>query len=93
MAVYIITRNPAETSNSSLGNRISKRFPGAHYVLGKGRWLVATELSVQRLCEELKIEKGSVYTGTLVAKVSNYYGLHSKKLWDWLKEHTPEEDD
>jgi hypothetical protein len=90
MPVYAIIRDAAESNNSSFGNRITKRFPRAHYSLGKGQWLIATTLNIQQLSAELKIGKGSVYTGTVILKISDYYGLHNKKLWSWLRDHSPD---
>lgn len=88
MPTYAIIRDSDASGNSSLGNRIAKRFPGASYAFGKGQWLVATDLDTLGLATDLKIQKGGIYTGTLILQVSDYYGLHNKKLWDWLREHS-----
>jgi hypothetical protein len=90
MPVYAIIRGSTKTNNSSFGNRIAKRF--THYTLDKGQWLIATDLEMPELKAELKVEKGDVYTGTLVIRVSDYAGLHNKKLWNWLREHAPKEE-
>jgi hypothetical protein len=90
MPVYVIIRSSTESSNSSFGNRIAKRF--THYALDKGQWLIATDLAMPELKAELKIEKGDIYTGTLVMRVSDYAGLHNKKLWDWLRENAQKEE-
>jgi hypothetical protein len=90
MPVYAIIRSPAEINNSSFGNRIAKRF--THYNVDKGQWLIATDLEMPELKAELKIEKGDVYTGTLVIRVSDYAGLHNKKLWNSLREHAPKQE-
>jgi hypothetical protein len=87
MPVYAIIRNSTEDNNSSFGNRIARRF--TNYALGNGQWLIATDLEVEEIKAELKIDKGDVYTGTLVVRVADYFGLHNKKVWSWLREHAP----
>jgi hypothetical protein len=57
--------------------------------MGNGQWLIATDLEVPELKAELKIDKGDLYTGTLVVQVTDYFGLHNKKVWAWLREHAP----
>jgi hypothetical protein len=92
MSIFIVIRNPTEASNTSLGNRIAKRFP-KYYALAKGQWLISTDLATpEELGAQLKVEEGSGYKGTLILKVSDYYGLHNQKLWTWLSEHSEDEE-
>jgi len=86
MAILAIIRRPDAINNDSLGTRIAKKFPGNFYRLAKGQWLVASDLDPQSLSAELGVVAGAHYGGTLVFEVGEYFGLHDRKLWDWIKD-------
>jgi hypothetical protein len=93
MSIFAVIRDASEVNNPALGTRIAKQFPGAFYNVGKGQWLISSDLGVKEVSAALNIEKGGKFTGTLVMEVTSYYGLHNKKLWNWISEHGGEHDD
>lgn len=93
MSIFAVIRDGTEANNSALGTRIAKRFPGAFYSVNKGQWLISANMEIRDLAQELDVRKEGRYSGTLIVEVANYYGLHNKKLWAWLREQKATSDE
>ena len=87
MALYAIIRSERAINNDALATNIAKKY--AFYRLGKGQWIVSADDSAKGVCQSLGITPGQHYGGTLVLLVEDYFGLHDKKLWEWLKKFQP----
>jgi len=85
MTILAIIRQSDALNNETLEARITRKYPGEFYKLGKGQWLVNTALNPKDLSTELGIVKGAHYGNTLIVEVKEYYGLYKKELWAWLK--------
>ena len=86
MTVFLIVRQSNALNNEALEAVLHRKFPNNFYRLGKGQWMVAAPYdNARQLSLEIGIGEGKHYTGTLVSEMHSYYGLHDKKLWDWIK--------
>jgi hypothetical protein len=64
---------------------IGQSFANENYKLGPGQWLVsAKDLTTQGVVEKLGAQEGKL--GHVAAfAIGNYWGYHSKNMWEWLK--------
>jgi len=86
MPLFVIIRDPDAPNNEALSAVLHRKFPTDVYRLGKGQWIVSGPYGdAQALSVEAGIEAGKPYSGTLVVELKSYYGLHDKKVWDWIK--------
>ena len=83
MAVFAVIRTE---KNADLGRNIKKAFPDNFFVSAEGLlWLVAAKMTNQQFSERIGVVKGSQFTGTLILRITSYYGMHSTEFWDWLQ--------
>lgn len=85
MKIYVILRPSDAINNGALSAMIAKKYSGDFYDLAKGQWLVASTKNIRELSADLGIEAGRHFGGTLVVEVKKYFGLHNKRVWQWMK--------
>lgn len=84
MAVFAIIR-PGD--NEILKNSIQEHFAEAHYKIAPGQWFVRSDLTAREVSEKLGLVAGAGVglSGTLVLRISSYFGLSATETWEWLK--------
>jgi hypothetical protein len=86
MTLFAIIRPPGAINNSALEAAIAKKYPRDFYKLTRGQWLIWADETTRTLSKDLGIEVGKHFGSTLVLQIEDYFGLHSSKVWDWIKE-------
>jgi hypothetical protein len=86
MALFAVIRDASAINNDALATTLLKRFPNNVYQVNTGQWIVAAQKNVHEFSLEIGISPGKPYSGTLILEIASYYGLHNKKLWEWMKE-------
>lgn len=65
---------------------MQERFPGAHYSLGNGVWLVAGNGTAREISERLGITPDAENGTGIVLETASYYGRANPAVWSWIKE-------
>lgn len=76
--------------NAEIGRALSEKFENKAFELPRGEWLVSYDGTSRQLSEHVGIStpEGPGEMGSaLVLNFSGYWGLASKDVWEWLKEH------
>jgi hypothetical protein len=70
--------------NPALGSKIAETYPDNHLQVSPSQWLVAANKVTTEVSTSLGILEGT-FGNVMVLKIDNYYGWHSKGVWEWLQ--------
>lgn len=72
------------TENAQLAEAVAREFPGSHFEVAPGQFLIAArQLTTQSVAEKLHAMSGGVGR-VLIMNVLNQTGWHSKDMWEWI---------
>lgn len=74
----------ASSKPQALGAAIVKHYPGDHFELQPGQWLVADTGTAKDVSDKLGITSGT-NGSALVVGVTGYFGRKSANIWEWIK--------
>lgn len=85
MAIFVITPldDPAK-----LQVKMAQVFPGKHYAMPRGGFLLSAEGTSKTVGEQLELESNKGGLGrVMVTSASGYWGYGPIDMWEWLKIH------
>lgn len=81
MAIFVVF---GVTNPTAVGAAIKREFPGDHFEVRPGEWLISSPLTAIEVSNKLGITKGENGSAIIFA-MSSYYGRASNAVWDWIK--------
>jgi hypothetical protein len=84
MALFTVSTKH-EGNDEVLAQRIAALFPGDHYEIGRGQWLVSFSGTAKDLYTKLDPQPGNyTFKGTVVFGIGGYFGVASRDMWEWI---------
>jgi hypothetical protein len=84
MTIFAVITPPDNQKLAALEAAVNEKFSGRVYKIATGQFAVSADnITTQQVGERLGVGTGDLGF-VLILPISNYYGWHSRNLWEWL---------
>src|SRR5271157_2467041 len=87
--LLLVTTYQAE-NDARLEQAVASNYPGDHYAIGRGQWMITAKATAAQVAEALGILAGqSPLSGSYVTCISEYAGRAKKEMGEWMDAKAP----